>query len=181
MISTKIWVPNTDPYLDSLFEELRSKQHSDTSHQLYYNYAKDNFTDVMALSILFENDVPMSVGSILARSCWPNKACRILNRFWKVSDQRQKFLSRVTPVVAEMVRAQIEFVFKNTEFELVFMSRQYDNWQKFTVESFRKYYNLDFNFNEHKYLTWTEENQDTSWQRIIYYGNDKLLDNWKKR
>jgi hypothetical protein len=179
---TETWVPNTNPQLDSLFEELRSKQHSDTSHPLYHNYAKDNFVDVLALSILFDDDnEPLSVGSILQRDCWPSKACRILNRFWKVNDKRLKVLSRVTPAVSEMIRSQHEYVKQNTDFELVFMSRQYDNWQKFTVHSLSKHYGLEFNYDHYKYLTWTDESQETSWQNIIYSGNEKLLEQWKRR
>ena len=181
MIQTKIWVPRTDPYLDSLFEEYRVLQYNDHSHHLHHNYSEQAFTEPCRFSITFDNDIPVIFSSILSRACWPDKAYRIGTRTWKANSYRVKTLTRVTPAFSDMISSQVQYVKANLEYSLIFASRHSNHWQKFTTDSFKLYDNLEFKYNTRRYLTCDNCEDDTCWQRIIYLGDDSYLQNWKSK
>jgi hypothetical protein len=180
---TEIWIPGTDAELDKLFEQLRTQQHSDTAHPLYRNYIAEAFKECSALSITFENDKPIVVSSILARDCWPKNTYRILNRFWKVHEHRLPHLDRNhgMTVFSKTVRTQLNYAEKELGADLIFMSRQHDNWQKFTKKILTEKVGIEFKYNDHKYLTCGNEQDDTCWQKILYRGNETLLTDWKNK
>ena len=179
----KIWIQGTDPTLDSLFEELRVQQHSDISHPLYKNYSAKAFEECSALSITFDNDQPIVVGSILTRSCWPKNAYRIVNRFWKVHEHRLPHLDRNhgMTVFSKTVEAHVNYAEQQLNAEMVFISRQYNNWQAFTKKILTEKVGIEFKYNDHKYLTCGNEQDDTCWQKILYRGNEDLLTDWKNK
>jgi hypothetical protein len=180
---TEIWIPGTDAELDKLFEQLRIQQHTDTSHPLYRNYAAEAFKECSALSITFDNAMPIVVGSILARPCWPKNAYRILNRFWKVHEHRLPHLDRNhgMSVFSKTVEAHANYAEKDLNADLVFISRQHDNWQSFTKKILTEKVNVEFKYNDNKYLTCSNEDDDTCWQKILYRGNEDLLTDWKNK
>ena len=180
---TEIWIPGTDVELDKLFEQLRIQQHSDTTHPLYRNYAEEAFKECSALSITFEDDKPIVVGSILARTCWPVNAYRILNRFWKVPEHRLPHLDRNhgMTVFSKTVEAHVNYAEQELNADLVFISRQHDNWQAFTKRILIQKADIEFKYNDYKYLTCSIEHDDTCWQKIVYRGNEDLLTQWQKQ
>jgi hypothetical protein len=177
---TEIWRPGENSDLDSLFETLRHKQHSDTSHVLYENYNKKSFEECAALSITFYNDVPVVAGSILKRDCWPNNVYRILNRFWKIPEHRIKFLDRKNGLDAlcQTVKSHTTYALKNLNAELVFMSRQYGNWQKFTQKIIQEKTGINFEYNSNRYLTCSNCQDESCWQFILYHGSENLTQEW---
>ena len=180
---TEIWIPGTDVELDKLFEQLRIQQHSDTTHPLYRNYAAETFKECSALSITFEDDKPIVVGSILARTCWPANAYRILNRFWKVHEHRLPHLDRNhgMAVFSKTVEAHVNYAEQELNADLVFISRQHDNWQAFTKRILIQKVDIEFKYNDYKYLTCGNEHDGTCWQKIVYRGNEDLLIQWQKQ
>jgi hypothetical protein len=179
---TKFWIPGTDSELDDLFEILRLKHYNDDSHRLHNNYAREAFKEVSVLSITFENNEPVMVSSILNRDCWPDRAYRICNRTWKVKEHRLEQASVLgpSPMFAEMVLSHVEYVQQNLDYSILFISRQTSNWQRFGARSFSKY-GLDFKYDEYKYLTCSNENDDSCWQYIMYIGDDNVLTDWKRK
>ena len=179
----KIWKPGTDSELDQLFEVLRIQQHSDTSHPLYRNYSKDAFKECSALSITFDNDQPIVVGSILTRNCWPKNAYRIVNRFWKVHEHRLPHLDRNhgMTVFSKTVEAHVNYAEQELNAELVFISRQHDTWQGFIKKILAQKLSIEFKYNDNKYLTCENEHDETCWQKILYRGNQDLLTDWKNK
>jgi len=179
---TKFWIPGTDSELDDLFEILRQKHYNDESHRLHNNYSREAFVEVSFLSITFENREPIMVSSILHRDCWPDRAYRICNRTWKVKEHRLEQASVLgpSPAFAEMVTSHVDYMRQNIDHSLLFISRQTNNWQRFGARSFEKY-NLDFKYDEYKYLTCNNENDDDCWQYIMYVGNDSILPEWKRK
>ena len=177
---TKIWIPGTDTELDRLFEELRQHQHSDTAHPLHKNYAGEAFKECSALSITFENDKPIVLGSILTRQCWPKNAYRILNRFWKVHEHRLPHLDRHhgMDIFSNTVEAHVVYAAKELNAELVFMSRQHENWQAFSTKILKQKVGIEFKYNSYKYLTSDNPQDDSCWQRIVYHGKEELLNQW---
>ena len=180
---TEIWVPGTDTELDRLFEELRVQQHNDTAHPLHKNYAAEAFKECSALSITFENDKPIVLGSILTRQCWPKNAYRILNRFWKVHEHRLPQLDRNhgMAVFSKTVEAHVNYAEQELNADLVFISRQHDNWQAFTKRILIQKVDIEFKYNDYKYLTCGNEHDGTCWQKIVYRGNEDLLTQWQKQ
>lgn len=180
-MQTITWVPNSNAEYDALFDSLREKQSLNTEHRYYKNYEKEYFTDTILHSIYFgDNGDPEVCSSICKRSCWPDKAYRILNRTWKPMF-RQKILREVLPPIYYTTKSQIEWLLTNTDCELYFISRQTNHWTSWITKSFKEKYNIEFFIGEHKYLTCHHENDDTCWQQIIYNGNKKLLDDWKHK
>lgn len=177
---TKTWMPGTDKDLDSLFEMLRQTQYNDHSHKLWSNYSTSAFKDCSALTINFVDDKPFFCSSILKRTCWPDGVYRILNRLWKPA-VRSTSLRRLSPGIGSMLHSQLDWLRSNTDFELAFVSRETDHWQQFCVDNFTKHFNLDFKIDNHKYLTCHNEKDNSCWQKILYYGNESLLDSWKRK
>ena len=183
VMNTEIWVPGANTKLDNLFDSLRSQQYLDTTHPLHKNYAAEAFEECSALSITFDNDQPIVVGSILARSCWPKNAYRIVNRFWKVHEHRLPHLDRRhgMTVFSKTVEAHVNYAEQQLGAEMTFISREYNNWQGFTQKILAAKVGLEFKYNDRKYLTCGNEHDDTCWQKILYRGKEDLLTDWKTK
>jgi hypothetical protein len=176
---TKTWKFGTDQELDQLFESLREKQHQDHSHPLWRNYYPTAFNECEAVSINFVNNEPFFCSSILKRDCWPNNTYRILNRLWKAAP-RARSVGRLSPGLGSMLYSQLEWLRENTKFELAFVSRESNHWQKIFLDNFKNYFNLDFKMDNYKYLTCNNALDDSCWQKIIYYGKDEILTQWER-
>lgn len=174
------WKPETNTPLDKLFDELRLKQEK-TTHPLASNYTKNNFKDCLAFSIVFENDLPILCSSILGRNCWPNNVYRILNRLWKVNDFKNNPIQNTHPTVGPLITSQINWLKENTDFELIFISRETPNWQKWSVFQLSHNYGFEFEYDDYKYLTCPNFTNESCWQRIIYQGNKDLLKLWERK
>jgi hypothetical protein len=176
---TKIWRPGTDLELDQLFEYLRQAQYQDQLHPLWKNYSQLAFNECISLSIVFDDDHnPTHCSSMLNRDCWPKKVYRVLNRMWKID--RIPVTRFVSPNICLMIKDQEEWLKNNTDCELIFVSRQYDNWRKMLIRDFNLYSNLEFKTDANKYQTCNDD-VDSCWQHIIYHGNDELLEHWNHK
>jgi hypothetical protein len=179
-METYTWVPGSNYELDSLFEELREQRYNDHSHRYWKNYGKDSFQYAIALTIYFDDDgIPEVCSSISERDCWPTGAYRIHNRVWKCNNKKQ-FLRKVSPSMGHSANSQIEWLKNNTDYRLYFISRQTDNWNDWMIEHFKEY-GIHFKTDNYMYLTCPNECDNTCWQRIIYNGDENLLDLWKRR
>lgn len=175
------WEPGTSPELDRLFETLRIERYNDRSHRLWKNYGLDSFDDAAALTIAFnDNGDPEVCSSINSRPCWPKNAYRIYNRTWKVTEKKQ-FLRTVTPAMGLAGTSQIKWLLENRNCQLYFISRETDNWQEWMIENFAKSHNLHFKMDNYRYLTCSNECDNTCWQHIIYQGDERLLKKWKRQ
>ena len=180
-MKTITWSPGTNPELDRLFDSLRDEQYQDRSHRLWKNYSKDSFEFAVALTICFDSDgVPEMCSSIASRDCWPRNTYRILNRLWKHSN-KIKYPRVMSPSFAESAKSQIDWLDKNTDCNLYFISRQTDNWEEWVIRNFKEAYNIPFETDKYKYLTCPNECDETCWQKIIYHGDASVLDQWKRQ
>jgi hypothetical protein len=179
-VRTETWRLGTNTELDQLFNTLREVQYNDCSHALWKNYSAEAFVECEAVSITFVDKEPFFCGGILKRDCWPNNTYRILNRLWKPAP-RLKILKRISPGLGSMVHDQLAWLQNNTDYELAFISRETDTWQEFTIDNFRTHFNIDFEMDSYKYLTCSNECDDSCWQKIIYRGNTELLKDWKRK
>lgn len=175
------WKPGTDTLYDPLFDHLRERHYRNQDHHLWKNYNRDHFyQECTALTISFdENDLPIFCGSILKRDCWPEKTYRILNRLWGVRPETI-IIKKAHPSNGSFVKSQIDWLKENTDCELVFISRESEYWQQWTVNTYKSF-DLDFYFNDREYLTCHNEDDSSCWQRIIYQGNIDLLKEWKHK
>lgn len=180
MITVETWVPGSNQMFDELFEKLREDFYKADNHILCKNYVKEHFEKCSALSIAFKNDNPIFCSSILNRSVWPSSVYRIGNRFWRVGDEHH-ILQRISPGVGEMLKSQIDWLKDNSNYKLVFVSRQYDNWQEFMVQDFKKNFQIDFEYDNYKYCTCETPNDTSCWQKIIYYGDSSVLESWSRK
>ena len=177
---TIIWAPGTEPVYDRIFDELREQHYNDHSHRLWKNYAKEAFKDVAALSIYYgEDSKPEVCSSTTQRDCWPVGAYRIHNRVWKASNKKQ-FLRKVSPSMGYSAKTQIEWLKEHKQPKLFFISRQTNNWDDWMIEHFKEY-DIHFKTDNYMYLTCPNECDDTCWQRIIYAGDESLLEQWKRK
>jgi hypothetical protein len=177
------WTKGSVPKLDLLFDQLREQQYQDRSHRLWQNYSKTSFehAGIIACTIYFDDDdLPEMCSSISSRDCWPNDAYRILNRTWKHSNKVVHSV-KISKAMVSNVRSQIEWLEKFTDYKLYFISRQTDNWMEWVAGKFKSQYDLDFTIAPNKYLTCPNECDETCWQRVIYTGDEQLLDNWKSK
>jgi hypothetical protein len=180
-MTTITWAPGSNPEMDKLFDTLREIQFNDHTHRYWKNYDVDSFKYVVALTIYFdENDLPESCSSISNRDCWPKNAYRILNRTWKANNKKP-ILKQISNCMGEMVLSQIAWLKTNTNYELYFLSRQTNHWEKWAIANFKKQFDIDFNLSNYKYLTCPNECDDTCWQSIVYNGNIQLLEQWKRK
>jgi hypothetical protein len=183
-MNTITWTPGTNLELDKLYDRLRESQFKNIEHRLYKNYSKENFSFAVALTIHFNHaGDPELCSSIASRNCWPTHAYRILNRLWKVQNLRIDDGGRPTTMSSgwgSNVASQIKWLIENTNYQLYFLSRETPNWERYSIKQFA---NLGIHFKAGKSLFLTCPNEcDTScWQRIIYNGNEALLDQWKHR
>lgn len=184
MIKTEIWKPRTRPKLDQLFEELRQEQYSDSSHSLHSNYTKEAFQECSALTITFDKEVPICCSGILQRNCWPENTFRILNRLWKPKKERHVLLNMHSRMLrlTDSIKHQIEYAEKKLGSKLVFISRHQDYWQQFMLDVIKNNTGYQWNLDlENSYQTCEEAKDESCWQKIIYYGDSSLLDNWNKK
>ena len=180
-MTTTTWVPGTNKELDQLFDKLREKHHSDTSHRLWKNYSKEAFDDVALLSIHFDNaGNPEVCSSATNRSCWPSTAYRIHNRVWKCSNKKT-YLNKVSESMGFIAQQQSAWLTENTDCDLFFISRQTTNWEAWMIKHFNGDFGFNFNTDKYLYLTCPNKCDDTCWQKIIYSGNTGILDTWKRR
>lgn len=180
MIYTETWEPGTDSYLDNLFESLRQEFYNNQQHSLWTNYNQSHFKNCSALTISFENDVPIFCSSILKRNVWPAGVYRIMNRYWRVGGNHT-FLRNISTGSGLMTRSQLLWAKNQPDFKLAFISRQYDHWQQFIIKEFDKNYQIKFESDSYKYLTCDNPEDDTCWQRIIYQGDHKVLKTWPRQ
>ena len=173
------WIPGSDSKLDSIFDSLRDEQYQDRAHRLWENYSKENFNFAVALTIYFENDVPLLCSSIASRPCWPENIYRILNRTWKPAN-RLTWPNGVGQNWAITLSSQINWLKENTECKLYFISRQKAGWEDWCIRSFKKH-GLEFKTDNYKYLTCPNECDSTCWQKIIYNGSEELLSQWNRQ
>jgi hypothetical protein len=80
-----------------------------------------------------------------------------------------------------VIEAQLNYCYQHLNAELVFMSRQYNNWQKFAQDILMKHINILFEYDSQSYLTCNNINDDTCWQKIMYHGNQSLLKDWRNK
>jgi len=175
------WAPGTEPKYDHIFEELRQVHYSDQTHRLWKNYAKEAFNEVAVLSIYFDdNDIPEVCSSATTRACWPATAYRIHNRVWKCNNKKT-FLRKVSNSMGMIAQSQTAWLKTNTNCDLFFISRQTTNWEEWMIEHFNKDFGFDFATDKYLYLTCSNECDETCWQKIIYSGNPRILQAWKRR
>jgi hypothetical protein len=84
-------------------------------------------------------------------------------------------------VFSKTVEAHVNYAEQQLNAEIVFISRQYNNWQAFTKKILTEKVGIEFKYNDHKYLTCGNEQDDTCWQKILYRGNETLLTDWKNK
>lgn len=175
------WAPGSNSELDELFDNLRHLQFNNKSHRLWKNYDTDIYNMSVALTIHWDDDGrPELCSTIAKRDCWPENTYRILNRMWKVSEKKKRYLRRVSNCVGLSAKSQIEWLANNCNYDLVFCSRQTLNWEEWTIKNFKEYFSLEFKTDNYKYLTCENECDYTCWQKIIYHGNEGVLNQWKR-
>jgi hypothetical protein len=180
---TVTWKTGTDTKLDNLFTSLRKERYLDTSHRLYKNYGDENFlsTTPIALTICFDdNNIPEVCSSIAIRNCWPNNVYRIHNRMWKASN-RKPYVRRLSDSVGYATLSQIDWLKSNTNCELCFISRQTETWENWLMSNLNEHFGCNFKSDNHKYLTCPNECDQTCWQKIIYMGDERILEKWQRR
>lgn len=179
MIHAKTWKPGTDKSLDDLFEILRENFCQSEQNSLWYT--KKHFEQCSALTISFDDDTPIFCSSILERKIWPPGVFRIMNRYWRIGNNHT-LLKTISQGSGEMTISQLEWVYRQPNFELAFISRQSDYWQSFIAKEYYQKYGLKFEIDNHnKYLTCDNIKDSTCWQKIIYQGNSNILSQWNRK
>ena len=180
-METKTWTPGTNAELDTLFNQLREHHYQDRTHRLWKNYGPESTLFAVALTICFDDSGNVEMcSSIASRDCWPAGAYRILNRLWKHSN-KIAFPRKMSPSFALSAKSQKDWLEENTDYKLLFISRQTDSWQQFGIDNFQNNYNMSFQTDNYKYLTCPNECDDTCWQHIIYQGDSSVLSQWKRQ
>ena len=171
----------TDPVLDSIYENLRQKHYSRKNLRLYKNYSPEHVGEVSARSIYWNlGGRPSIVCSILSRPCWPTGTYRILNRLWKPEINSGPIMN-IDMGFARLVVDQTRWCMERGG-ESVFMSRQMDGWAKWALPYFNQNTGLLFELPSGKYLTCGDEENDDCWQKILIHGNTSLaLNTWKSK
>ena len=177
-----IWAPGTNQKLDQLFHELREQQYQNRQDPLWANYSEAAFQDCVALSVYFDSQGQAETcSSIAARTCWPVGAYRICNRLWKSANRRKGLKRGISTGVIETVRDQISWLRQNTGCRMVFISRQYSGWQQHLAQGFNVSVSTNFRYDKYHYLTCPDQDCETCWQRIIYDGDESLLETWHRK
>lgn len=179
MIHAETWVPGTNTELDRLFETCRQNIFS-SDYKLAANYTKDHFYKCSALTITFEDINPIFCASILARDIWPKGIFRIMNRYWRVGGDHT-MLKTLSPGTGALVQSQLDWLAKQNNFSLAFISRQYEHWQKFAIRQFKQNFKIEFKNDNYKYRTCETAEDDSCWQKIIYCGDSSILEFWNRR
>jgi len=170
-----------DPVLDAIYEDLRKKHYVNVGHRLYKNYSNNHVNEVSAKTIYWgHSGEPEIVCSILARPCWPENTYRILNRLWKPKMLTGPIFD-ISEGFAKVLEDQLNWCqLRNAAG--VFMSREGDgNWQQWAGERLSAMTNLEFAMPEEKFLTCNNEQDTSCWQRILYHGDETVLENWSKQ
>ncbi len=182
-MKTHTWQPGTEPELEVLFDKLRQDHYQDHSHRLWPNYSRDNFHDVTAMTIHWDDaGDPEMCSSIATKPVWSMGAYRIMNRTWKIKNKKT-ILRRVSDCVGYSVLSQIDWLKRNTDMRLCFISRQVehdtDRWDNWVLDNFRTHFGVEMHTSPHRFLTCPNEHDDSCWQKIYYHGDGSLLENWK--
>lgn len=168
-----------DPALDAIYEDLRKKHYLKAGHRLYKNYSLNHVNEVSAKTIYWgHSGEPEIICSILTRSCWPENTYRILNRLWKPNILSGPIFD-ISEGFAKILEDQINWCeLRNAKG--MFMSREGDGrWQHWVSEKLGKMTNLNFYIPNERFLTCKDEEADSCWQKIVYYGDKNTLNNWK--
>jgi hypothetical protein len=177
------WTKGSNLEMDQLFDQLREIRYQDQSHKLWKNYSKEEieiYSGVVAYTICFaDNGTPEMCSTISSRTCWPVGCYRILNRLWKHSN-KINYPVVMSPSFAVSAQSQIDWLRENTDCKLYFISRQKDNWERWCIRMFKNKYQISFQTDNFKYLTCPNECDDTCWQKIIYNGDQEILNLWKR-
>lgn len=180
-MNTVTWEPGTQKDLDELFEHLRQEQYNDRSHRLWQNYSRDFLKYTVALTICFNQDKqPLMCSSISTRDCWPTGSFRILNRLWKVQDRKTAIPKVMSPSFYYSALSQVEWLNKNADCKLYFISRETDKWEAAGLRHFARY-NMHFDIAPGRFLTCPNEEDTRCWQKIIYNGSQEILGKWKQK
>jgi len=176
------WKPGTVKELDEEFDYLRNVQYSDKSHRLWKNYSPNQFSDAVALTIYWNQDGEAELcSSVAQRTCWVNNAYRILNRTWKHSNRLNIAPTIMSDCFISAIKSQVSWLELNTECQLYFISRETENWENLLIKKLKQSCDLSFKTDEYKYLTCSLETESTCWQKIVFNGNESLLNLWKRR
>lgn len=177
------WRRHENPEMDNLFDDLREIQYNNREHHLWKNYSRDElhqWSGSIAYTICFnDSGEPEMCSTISSRPCWPSGAYRILNRLWKHSNKID-YPIIMSPSFAYSAQSQIDWLKSNVDMKLYFISRQKNNWERWCIRMFGSKYNITFKTDNFKYLTCPNEGDGSCWQKIIYNGDEKVLEEWKK-
>lgn len=180
-MDTVTWKLGTNKKYDHLFGQLQEKQYNNTSIPLWKNYNLNHFeSECSAVTIAFDDEVPIFCSSILGRDCWPIGAYRVINRLWKINPDNHP-LRAIHAAVGPMIKSQLNWLKNNTDYKLVFISRESSMWQNWTIKQLDIQFNLNFKYDDHKYLTCDDQTCNSCWQRIIFCGDSSLLESWKRQ
>lgn len=179
---TITWAPGSDEKHDRLFHALRELNFKNKNHRFWKNYEASQFNNAIAYTIYFnDNNVPELCSSVVYKNCWPKGAYRVLNRTWKPNSKKLFFSREVNRHFGLVIQSQLKFLKENvSDVKLTFISRQTNNWEDFVIHYFKQF-DLNFNKIDKKFLTCSNEIDSSCWQKIIYMGDDNLLDVWKNQ
>jgi hypothetical protein len=173
------WI--SDYNLDNVYEYYRQLQFENTQHRLYKNYSKDHVGELSAKSIYWGDDgEPKIICSILSRPCWPTNTYRILNRLWKPKLNSGPVFD-IDKGFGMLIQDQLDWCNKNCA-NAVFMSRQTDGkWQQWASNILTTMTGIKFYLPSEKFLTCNNESDQSCWQKIIFYGDINVLNNWSQK
>ena len=176
------WKLGSEPAYDRLFEQLRETQYQDRDHPLWSNYERDHFwNECTAVTIAFNPDnQPVLCSSILKRTCWPAETYRIINRLWKVGRIPKDRIRQFIPEGEYLLKSQIQYLKDNLGYDLIFVSREAEHWQQWTINQFKNYGEL-FEMDNHLYQVCNTPRDSSCWQRIIYQGKKEILEQWCRK
>jgi len=181
-MKVEIWRPGTNKEFDNLFEKFRVQQYQDKTHRYWENYSEKQFQNCVAYSLYFNDFGEVEVcSSISKKNCWPDSVYRVMNRLWKVGEKRQIILKSISDSTGHSTISQIKWLKENTDCKLYFISRQTDNWVKWLSYELNSKFGTDLRFDKYKYLTCPNETDSKCWQRIIYEGDETVLNQWKRK
>jgi hypothetical protein len=171
------WKPGENKQLDELFDKLREQQFS-LGDRLSYNYNTHMLSSVIALTITFDDEIPVVCSTIASKNIWPQGVYRIYNRTWKPTRRKESIHRGVTPEMALTGKSQIKWLEENTDCKLYFFSRETKNWRTWSIRSLKRDHEMEFLDGEHEYLTCENKDDPKCWQTMIYNGDSSLLKNW---
>lgn len=175
------WIPGSCEELDAQFHEYREMRFNDHSHRLWENYSAESFNDAIALTMYLQDNVPILFSSICKKDCWPNNVFRVLNRMWKPQHAQVSKLKRISVSVGESIKSQLQWINTHYTDPLMFCSRQTFNWEQWTIELLASQFGVYFETDKYLYLTCSNTECNTCWQKIIFTGNESLLLLWNRK